>query len=163
MYYAVFETIAGWVGIEGSVKGLRRATLPLRTEQAVCRTLGIDPKSAAPSGRLDDLVGRYRAYFSGHYMEFPDKLDLEEATPFRRAVWQATRRIPFGQTRSYAWVANRIGNARAVRAVGQALAANPLPVIVPCHRVLASNGGLGGFSGGLDMKRFLLKLETAPA
>jgi len=75
-------------------------------------------------------------------------------------VWQATRLIPYGETRSYLWVAVQIGKPGAARAVGQALGRNPLPVIVPCHRVIAADGGLGGFTGGLEMKRRLLELET---
>jgi len=76
-------------------------------------------------------------------------------------VWQATRLIPYGETRSYLWVAVQIGKPGAARAVGQALGRNPLPVIIPCHRVIASDGGLGGFTGGLVMKRRLLELETS--
>ncbi len=160
MYYAVFETAAGWVGILGSANGLRRATLPQRSERAVYDLMGDGLKNAtASSQRFRDLIDRYRAYFSGHRVEFPDELDLDGATPFQRAVWQATRQIPYGQTRGYAWVADRAGNPKAARAAGQALARNPLPVIIPCHRVLAGDGQLGGFSGGLAMKKFLLKLE----
>ena len=110
---------------------------------------------------FDDLMERFRGYFNGHKTTFPDKLDLSGATPFQREVWQATRLIPYGATRSYAWVANQIRRPRAVRAVGQALGRNPLPVIVPCHRVIASDGKLGGFTGGLDMKRRLLYLEAS--
>lgn len=104
---------------------------------------------------------RLKSYFAGHKADFPDKLDLSGATTFRREVWEITRLIPYGETRSYAWVAMQIRKPKAVRAVGQALGRNPLPIIVPCHRVLASNGGLGGFSGGLEMKRFLLRLENS--
>jgi methylated-DNA-[protein]-cysteine S-methyltransferase len=164
MFYTVFDTVAGWVGIMGSARGLCRTTLPQRTEQAVYRLLRNDLKNAAASPRsFGDLIDRYRAYFSGHQVDFPDKLEMNGTTPFQRAVWRAARQIPYGQTRGYTWVAATAGNAKATRAAGQALARNPLPIIVPCHRVLASDGGLGGFSGGLKMKRFLLKLEAAPA
>jgi methylated-DNA-[protein]-cysteine S-methyltransferase len=78
-------------------------------------------------------------------------------------VWEITRLIPYGETRSYAWVAEQIGQPRAVRAVGQALGKNPLPIIIPCHRVITSNGKLGGFGGGLEMKKRLLSLEAATA
>ena len=94
-------------------------------------------------------------------MDFPDKLDLARATRFQQDVWQITRTIPYGETRSYAWVAGQLGLPMAVRAVGQALARNPLPIIIPCHRVVGSHGGLGGFRGGLEMKRHLLNLEVA--
>ncbi|MFH1003370.1 MAG: MGMT family protein [Chloroflexota bacterium] len=94
-------------------------------------------------------------------MAFPDGLDLSGATPFQRRVWGVTRLIPRGETRSYGWVAGQLGVASA-RAVGQALARNPLPVIVPCHRVVAADGGPGGYRGGLALKRRLLILEGCP-
>jgi O-6-methylguanine DNA methyltransferase len=86
-------------------------------------------------------------------------LDLSAGTAFQQAVWQALCRIPYGETRSYAWVAGQIGRPRATRAVGSACGANPIPVIVPCHRVIASDGSLGGFSCGLKWKKRLLALE----
>jgi len=86
-------------------------------------------------------------------------LDLAGATPFRRRVWGELRRIPRGTTRSYGQVADDLGKRRAARAVGGACGANPVPVLIPCHRVLAANGRLGGFSGGLDWKRRLLAIE----
>ena len=86
-------------------------------------------------------------------------LDLSSGTEFQRAVWTAMRRIRPGQTRSYGEIAKQIGNPKAVRAVGGACGANPIPVLVPCHRVLAANRKLGGFSGGLNWKRRLLERE----
>lgn len=88
-------------------------------------------------------------------------LDLTRATQFRRSVWMALRRIPTGHTRTYTQIAVATGHPRSARAVGQACAANPIPVLIPCHRVLASGGRLGGFSGGLSWKRRLLELEGA--
>ena len=161
LFYAIFNTAAGWAGILGSTAGLRRVTLPRRSDQEVYHSLGSSLSQAALSHhRYEDLIERLRAYFNGDKADFPDKLDLAGATHFQREVWRAARLIPYGETRSYAWVAGRIGKPGAARAVGQALGRNPLPVIVPCHRVLASGGGLGGFSGGLDMKRYLLHLEA---
>ena len=104
---------------------------------------------------------RLKVYFSGHRITFPDKFDLSQATHFQREVWEKTRFIPYGETKSYAWVAEQIKKPRAVRAVGQALGKNPLPIIVPCHRVVASGGKLGGFGGGVEMKRYLLSLEAS--
>ena len=80
-------------------------------------------------------------------------------TPFQRRVWKAIASIPWGETRSYAWLARKAGSPRAYRAAAQACGANPLPRIIPCHRVIASDGTLGGFSGGLSLKRKLLMLE----
>jgi len=109
---------------------------------------------------FEDLVARLRTYFSGHKVSFPDQLDLSGATPFQRQVWEKTRLIPFGETRSYSWVAEQIKQPGAVRAVGQALGRNPLPIIIPCHRVITADGKPGGYTGGLEMKRFLLRLEA---
>ncbi len=163
LYYTVFNTAAGWVGILGSGSGLRRTTLPEQSERAVLETLTDSLKNAVESPQyFTDLLERYREYFTGHRVEFPDRLDFTGATPFQQSVWQATRLIPFGQTRSYTWIAARAGNPKAPRAAGQALGRNPLPIIVPCHRVLAADGGPGGFSGGLKMKRWLLELEANP-
>jgi len=88
-------------------------------------------------------------------------LDLSSGTVFQRCVWNALRKIPSGETRSYAQVARTIGRSEAVRAVGQACGANPIPVVIPCHRVLAAGGKLGGFSSGLEWKRKLLAREGA--
>lgn len=161
LYYNIFNTEAGWVGILGSAAGLLHITLPQRLPDVIPQQLGISPNQASLSPqRFQNLIERLRAYFTGHKVDFPDRLDLSTATDFQREVWEATRLIPYGEVRSYTWVAEQIKKSKAVRAVGQALGKNPLPVIIPCHRVLASNGGLGGFSGGLEMKRFLLNLEN---
>ena len=86
-------------------------------------------------------------------------LDLRGGTVFQQNVWKAIRRIPYGETQSYSQIANSIRNTRAVRAIGSACGANPIPLIIPCHRVLAANHKLGGFSGGISWKKRLLKLE----
>ncbi len=87
------------------------------------------------------------------------KIAMQKGTPFQRAVWRVLQTIPYGEVRTYQWVAKKIGRPKAVRAVGNACGANPLPVIIPCHRVIASDGSLGGFSGGLRRKKRLLKRE----
>lgn len=160
LYYYVFKTPAGWVGVLGSGGGLKRLTLPGSSEEAVHKVLNAGGAVPSPQ-RFRGLVERLRVYFAGGKVDFPEEVDLSAATAFQREVWEATRLIPWGETRSYAWLAERIGKPRAVRAVGNALGRNPLPVIIPCHRVLASNGRLGGFSGGLAMKKYLLCLENS--
>jgi len=105
------------------------------------------------------LTRQFQRYAAGEPVKFRVRLDLTGATPFQRRVWQVLRTIPFGETRSYAWVARRIGQPQAARAVGAACGANPVPIIIPCHRVVASDGSLGGFSGGLRWKKRLLALE----
>lgn len=114
---------------------------------------------------LMSLIGTVRqevsAYFAGVPTDFSAlTLDLR-GTPFQLRVWQELRRIPWGQTISYGELARRVGNPKASRAVGQANAVNPIPLIIPCHRVIAADGGLGGYSSGLDRKRWLLRHEGA--
>lgn len=158
--FAVFKTDFGWMGILGSAAGLLELTLPQTSSQAARAQLGDKINLATNSPRFyEDLIGRLRGYFKGNREIFPDKLDLLEATDFQCRVWQAARAIPYGETRSYSWVAAKIGKPYAVRAVGQALGKNPLPIVIPCHRVLGNDGKLCGFRGGLQMKQYLLKLE----
>lgn len=158
--YAVFDTAAGWMGILGSTRGILRTTLPRRTAPEALRFLGKSANYAicAPDS-FQELMERFRSYFNGQQTTFAAPLDLSHATVFQRKVWETTRLIPYGEIRSYAWLAQQVRNPQAARAVGQALGTNPLPIIIPCHRVLASNGRLGGYSGGLKVKRQLLKLE----
>jgi methylated-DNA-[protein]-cysteine S-methyltransferase len=122
----------------------------------------IKPK---PEWELDDAAfhdakAQLQAYFNGTRQEFDLPLDLE-GTKFQREVWQELMRIPFGVTISYGELARRIGRLSASRAVGAANGANPLPIVVPCHRVIGANGSLTGFGGGLDTKKWLLALEHA--
>ena len=108
---------------------------------------------------LIEAERQLKEYFSGRRREFALDLDVE-GTPFQRMVWNALRTIPFGETRSYGDIARQIGNPDAVRAVGAANGRNPVSIVVPCHRVIGSNGKLTGFGGGLDAKAFLLALEA---
>ncbi len=158
----IFQTKMGWVGISGSEKGLLTLILPRVSFDEVVRKLGIELQQDSPlPGSLIDIVERLNKYFDGYKVSFPDKLDFSKWTGFQRKVWEVTKTIPYGETRSYSWVAEKVGNKAAVRAVGNAEGANPLPIIVPCHRVLAKNGGLGGYGGGIELKRYLLWLEAS--
>jgi methylated-DNA-[protein]-cysteine S-methyltransferase len=160
LYYAVFNTALGWAGLLGSKAGLRGVSLPLPTEQAAVMALGSEAEHAVMSTDFfADLIKRFQDYFSGKSSSFPDRLDHKGFTPFQCKVWEAARFIPYAETRSYGWIALQIKNPGAARAVGQALGRNPFPVIVPCHRVLAYDGSLGGFTGGLELKKRLLALE----
>ena len=160
--YTTFNTDMGWLGMLASAKGLLGTTLPQPSAQEACQLLGDSISYAIWSLHpFTNLMKRLKVYFSGHRTTFPDKLDLSRATHFQREVWEITRLIPYGETRSYAWVAEQTKRPKAMRAVGQALSKNPLPIIIPCHRVVASDGKLGGFSGGVEMKRYLLSLETS--
>lgn len=159
--YTVAKIGVGWVGVLGSNSGLLKSTLPQGTAQEAERLLGDRLREAVRAGVFfADLIERLKNYFAGQRVAFNDEIDLSAATALQREVWQLTRLIPYGETRSYSWVAEKLGKAGAGRAVGQALARNPLPIIVPCHRVVAKDGGLGGYSGGADKKRYLLRLES---
>jgi methylated-DNA-[protein]-cysteine S-methyltransferase len=103
-------------------------------------------------------IAQLQAYFAGELQTF-DLLLAPAGTPFQQTVWQALQTIPYGETISYAELAERIGNPKAVRAVGAANGRNPIPIIIPCHRVIGSNGQLTGYGGGLPIKEALLSLE----
>ena len=148
-------TPAGRVRIELSERGLCSLTLP----RGRARRPSKGP--AVLDALLRRLQRELRDYFEGKAVEFRYPLDLTGTTPFQRAVWRALRRIPYGQTRSYAQVARATGRPQAYRAVGTACGNNPLPLLIPCHRVVASNGKMGGFSSGLRWKKRLLSLEAA--
>jgi len=157
------QTAWGWVGIASSPYGLLALTLPQPTQERALEPLlerrGEEPCYNDP--RLNRLKKKLQQYFDGQRVVFDEPLDLTGATPFQRRVWLAVRDIPYGETRSYADIARQIGSPRAARAVGQAMAVNPVPIVVPCHRVVSSDGGLGGFGGPLDLKRRLLEMEGA--
>lgn len=101
-----------------------------------------------------------RKYFSGKEVKFTFPLDLFGGTPFQRRAWNAMRKIPYGETRSYKWLAQRTGDPKKARPAGQACGSNPLPILIPCHRVIREDGTLGGFGGGLHIKRRLLRIES---
>lgn len=115
--------------------------------------------AAPPKGVLKQLIRQLDEYFGGLRTEFDIPLENDQGTEFQSQVWAQLSRIPYGQVISYAQLAQKIGRSKAVRAVGSANGRNPLPIIVPCHRVIASNQGLGGYSGGLAKKAWLLDHE----
>jgi O-6-methylguanine DNA methyltransferase len=160
--YHIFPTISGWAGILCSDRGLQRLILFSDSAEDVHRKLDIPTRSDnfVPE-RLSNIIERLKLYFSGYKVDFPDMLDLSGFTAFQVMVWNLTRLIPYGETRSYTWIAEQAGQIRAVRAVGQALGKNPLPIIIPCHRVIAQNGNIGGYAGGIELKRRLIRLESS--
>lgn len=137
------------------------------------RLTGLYLRPSVPSGRIIDNGRRDRAAFQevrqqlvDYFAHRRDDFDLElrlHGTAFQRRVWQTLRAIPYGQTASYRWVAEQIGAPSAVRAVGGANRSNPISIIIPCHRVIGSNGDLIGYGGGLTRKQWLLDHETQPA
>ena len=118
------------------------------------------PSKAEPNIHTQLCIKQLQEYFAGQREQFDVALDAQ-GTAFQKSVWQALRQIPFGKTCCYQDIAQALHNPNAMRAVGAANGRNPIPIIVPCHRVIGRNGGLTGFSGGLDKKEWLLKHEGA--
>ncbi len=164
--YLIFPTSWGWMGIARTSSGLKQLVLPCPSDKEVEAALynkiqkAEDSIQDAGDPELQDLAQRLERYFEGHEVFFPDSVDLTGATSFQKEVWLSLRDIPYGKTISYSELANRSGKPGAARAIGQALSVNPLPVILPCHRVIGWNGELTGYSGGIALKRRLLDLET---
>jgi methylated-DNA-[protein]-cysteine S-methyltransferase len=161
--FLVFDTCLGWMGIVSSSNGLKMIILPQKNKEAVLAQVmnySCTAEEQEPA-LFGDLPHRFRRYLEGEPVDFPDKLDLVGASRFQQNVWHVVRTIPYGETRSYGWVASELDLPRAARGVGQALARNPLPIVIPCHRVISNNGSLGGYSGGRGVKELLLRLERA--
>jgi methylated-DNA-[protein]-cysteine S-methyltransferase len=161
-----FRTIDSPVGpllLAATPLGLVRVAYQREGHDAVLQALAsrISPRILAAPRRLDDVARQLDEYFAGRRTAFAVALDRQLAAGFRRTVLDHLAAISYGQTESYAEVAAATGHPGAVRAVGSACATNPLPVVVPCHRVLRSDGSLGGYLGGLEVKRALLELEGA--
>jgi methylated-DNA-[protein]-cysteine S-methyltransferase len=159
----IFETVLGWMGLVGTRAGLKQVLLPCRSEVELLQMVKGDYREVKPDGGVfGDLPHRLKHYLAGECINFMDELDISNCTDFRQQVWRVTRAIPYGETRSYSWVSTKLGyGPKASRAVGQALGKNPLPILIPCHRVLSADGTLGGFSAGLELKKHLLRLESS--
>jgi len=163
--YTCFKSAFGWVSVAGSDRGIARVTFGAATEGTAIDWLfdGTETSRNAARSALDSELSSaadlLRRYFNGEPVDFALDVNLEVGTAFQKNTWQVAARIPYGEIRSYGWIAEEIGKPKAARAVGRAMGANLLPIIVPCHRVLRSNGGLGGYSGGLQWKERLLALE----
>jgi methylated-DNA-[protein]-cysteine S-methyltransferase len=159
--YATADSPFGSLLLAATPRGLVKISLPAHDSEATLEELAtrISPRLLEAPARLDEARRELDLYFAGRLTEFDLPLDWSLSAGFRRKVQRAIHRIPYGQTRSYTEVARSAGNERAVRAAGTACGSNPLPIVVPCHRVLRSGGGLGGYGGGLPMKEALLRLE----
>ncbi len=160
--YTIFNTNIGWLRILASPMGLRNISLYYHSDKDAYQVLteGLNQAEYSPD-YFSDLIKRLNNYFNGEEVTFSDRLDLSGTTSFQHQVWETTRLIPYGEIRSYQWVAEQIKKPRATRAVGQALNRNPLLIIIPCHRVIASDGKLGGFRGGSEVKKHLLQIESS--
>jgi methylated-DNA-[protein]-cysteine S-methyltransferase len=161
--YTTTDSPFGDLLLATTSRGLVRVGLPAEEPDELLEDLAarISPRVLEAPARLEQVRRELDSYFSGGLTEFDLPLDWRLSHDFRRRVLRAIDRIPYGRTRSYTEVAASAGNPRAVRAAGSACGANPIPIVVPCHRVLRSGGALGGYGGGLPMKRALLELEGA--
>lgn len=161
--YATADTPLGPILVAGTRRGLVRVAFPNERDDDVLFDLAesISPRLLHAPERLDEVRRELDQYFERRRDRFEVRLDWRLTHGFYRDVLRATARIPYGETASYAEMAARAGRPRAFRAAGSALGSNPIPLVVPCHRVLRSGGGLGGYGGGLEVKEFLLRLEGA--
>jgi methylated-DNA-[protein]-cysteine S-methyltransferase len=142
-------------------RGLVRVGLPNQDTDELLVDLSdrVSPRVLEAPAELDEVRRELDLYFAGELDRFDLPLDWRLSGGFRQRVLRAINRIPYGQTRSYTEMARKAGNERAVRAAGTACGSNPIPLVVPCHRVLRTGGALGGYGGGLPMKQALLELE----
>ena len=160
--YASVESPLGPLVVAATPKGLVRVSYTeFRGEEEVLEELArrVSPRVLEAPAKLDPVRRELDEYFEGRRQDFDVPIDWSHLAGFTRKVLRATASIPFGDVSTYAGVAEAAGSPRAVRAAGNALGANPMPVVVPCHRVLRTGGTLGGYTGGLERKEFLLRLE----
>jgi methylated-DNA-[protein]-cysteine S-methyltransferase len=154
MFYARMESPVGKLLMAADDQGLRLVSF-----ESSKRAASVQPDWREDKAPFAEVICQLQAYFSGELKAFDLPL-APEGTEFQLLVWNSLRRIPYGETISYAQLAQNIGNPKAVRAVGLANGCNPIPIIIPCHRVIGSDGSLTGFGGGLPNKKKLLALES---
>jgi methylated-DNA-[protein]-cysteine S-methyltransferase len=162
VYYASFESpFLGKVFVASTERGVCMVDFLTSENAFLKRVKGRFPGEVVRNDRKNkEALFQLKKYLEGELRNFDSKLDFQ-GTPFQKKVWSELTKIPYGQTRSYKEIAQAIGHPKAFRAVGNANGQNSLPLIIPCHRVIESNGGLGGFGHGLKAKRQLLDLEKA--
>lgn len=154
MIYDIMDSQLGQILVAKDEQGVRHISFHKGVDP-----LGMDPAWERDANKLKSVTDQLKAYFAGKLTSF--EVDLAPVgTPFQQRVWAALCQIPYGRTASYLDIARAIGNEKACRAVGGANGKNPIPIIIPCHRVIGKNGKLVGFSSGLEIKARLLKLES---
>ena len=161
--YTTFDSPVGPLLLAATEAGLLRVAYEIEDHDRVLSTISarISPRILRAPKRLDEAMRELDEYFAGQRTTFDLPLDLGLSTGFRQLVQRELAHIAYGHTQSYGQVAAAVGNPKAVRAVGTACATNPLPVVLPCHRVLKADGSLGGYAGGPATKAVLLELESA--
>ena len=174
LHACAFQVSLGWIALAASRSGIARIILPRGSSEDALQALSSDRLIQQTAAHLEtagqatpvvirELLRQVRERLSQYFAGVPADLDLPldvlSGSTFQRQVWQQTRMIPYGEVCSYQHLATRVGAARAMRAVGQALGANPVPLLVPWHRVIARDGAIGGFSDSISLKEHLLGLE----
>jgi methylated-DNA-[protein]-cysteine S-methyltransferase len=161
--YAMVDSPLGELLLAVTPRGLVRVAYPTEVEDHVLEELAarISPRILRAPGRTDEVRRELEQYFAGSRRRFEVPVDWSLSRGFFRKVLRATARIPYGDVRTYTDMAARAGSPRAYRAAGNALHSNPIPIVVPCHRVVHADGGLAGYGGGVERKEFLLELEGA--
>ena len=157
--YASVDSPLGPLFVASTRKGLVRLAYPGETDLAAELASSISPRVLEAPARLDRVRRELDEYFEGTRRRFEVEIDWRLISGFATRVLRATSRVPYGRLVTYREVARRAGSPNAYRAAGNALGSNPIPIVVPCHRVVREGGGLGGYTGGLDRKEFLLRLE----
>jgi methylated-DNA-[protein]-cysteine S-methyltransferase len=162
--YGWVDSPLGRLTVAATPRGLVRVAYPFKEPEAVLEELArkVSPRMLEAPERLDHVRRELDEYFEGRRQEFDLPIDWALTAGFVRSVLRATARIGYGDVRTYSDMAKAAGSPRAVRAAGNALGANPMPVVVPCHRVVRTGGGFGGYTGGIERKEFLLRLEGRP-
>jgi O-6-methylguanine DNA methyltransferase len=162
-YSSVPSRLLGTIFVASTEKGVCRIDLHTTEKEFLTQLRKQIPgKIVKDEGLNKRVLTQLRKYLEGKLKKFDCPLDME-GTAFQKRVWSALKKIPYGKTRSYADVARIIGHPKAFRAVGNANGSNPVPIIVPCHRVIESNGGLGGYGSGIGLKERLLEFERSHA
>ena len=162
--HCLFETIFGWMSLQKDETGLIKSTIPLESRDICIKKISESEKPTVLDNlEFKYLIERIQTYLSGSSDDFKDiSVSLGRNRTFFEKSWITCRKVPEGETRSYSWLADQVGNRKATRAVGQAMANNPLPIIIPCHRIIGKSGKLTGYGKGseyLSLKEKLLGIE----
>jgi len=163
LYYTVLDTRIGRILVTRSDKGLNNLLFHQPTWGRFFEELKKkkDVELVKSEAKFSSLKKQLNSYLSGKKVRFTEKIDLNSGTPFQQRVWKKMIEVPFGKTISYKKLAAMVGSPEKARAVGNACATNPVSIIVPCHRIIKSDGGLSGYGGGIELKKRLLKLEKS--
>ena len=158
--YTIFNTPLGKTGVAITPSGICRVMLSVANESEFLQILkSLHPSPQNKTHKLIAIEKEFHLYFNKKLKTFSFKPDYLQGTHFQRCVWDKLTSIPYGNTKSYQWLASAIGRPKSTRAVGNANGNNPTPLITPCHRIIRKDGTLGGFTGGTHLKQYLLDLE----